>query len=85
MTPRQEALAYRIYCYCAPLAWDLTHAECAAGIGESCQAVSAICRVKRWNSRFRVTRHNPIDLGPDYFVGFVGEIGGQVARREGAE
>lgn len=61
MNPRVEAIAFRIWQHAEPLGWNCTHTEVAEAIGESFGAVRNICKVKGWNTRFRVTTYNGID------------------------
>lgn len=55
LSPRSEALAYRIWAYANPLGWDCTAGEVADAIGVSMQAVGHIVRLKKWHGRFRAT------------------------------
>ena len=55
MTPRSEALAYRIWAYAKPREWNVTLAEIADALGESHKRVLAICRIKKWLDRVRVS------------------------------
>jgi hypothetical protein len=58
MTPRAEALAYRIWCYCEPRGWDCTHREVADALDVPLKRVSHVCTVKGWASRLRVTHQH---------------------------
>jgi hypothetical protein len=53
MTPRSEALAFRIWQYCEPLGWDCTSTEVADVLGVSVWTVSNICKSKGWSERLR--------------------------------
>lgn len=71
MTPKSEALAFRIWQAAQPIGWNVTIAEMAEIIGEPMPPVRAVCIKKRWLSRFRtadkdVYRHRNGDS-----VGFV--------------
>ena len=62
MNGRSEALAFRIWQFCEPLGWNVTHGEIANHIGASYQQVSRICQWKGWAGRLRTT-HNDFDGG----------------------
>ena len=53
MTPRSEAIAFRIWAYATPLGWDCTVNEIAEELGVHVNQVKEICRVKGWRSRLR--------------------------------
>jgi hypothetical protein len=62
MTPRQQALAYRIYCHCAPIGWNCTMAEAARALGASLGAVRMAVIAKGWTHRLRRTvRHSDFE------------------------
>ena len=58
LSPRSEALAYRIWAYANPLGWDCTSGGVADAIGVSMQAVGHIVRLKKWHGRFRATEQD---------------------------
>lgn len=53
MTPRKEALAFRIWALCGDHGWNLTYSDVARELGVSYQAVSGVCRAKGWTHRLR--------------------------------
>lgn len=64
MTPRTEALAYRIHCYAAPRGWDVTATEIAEAISTEddvvpWRTVVNVMRGKKWLDRIRkgISRH----------------------------
>jgi hypothetical protein len=63
MTPRTEALAFRIWAIAKPKDWDCTLQELSDATGESVMRVSAICRQKNWNRRLRSSSSYYLDTG----------------------
>ena len=57
MNPKTEALAFRIWQHCEPLAWNLTIGECAEALGETPMRVGKVAKRKDWTTRFRAGRH----------------------------
>jgi len=55
MTPRSEAIAFRIWALSEAQSWDLTLREAATELGISYRAAVRVCQAKGWSSRFRVT------------------------------
>ena len=53
MTPRSEALAFRMWAYCEPREWDCTVSEVADALGVTPQRLGHIIREKRWTGRLR--------------------------------
>ena len=53
MTPKQNALAFRIWQYAEPLGWDCTAAEIADAVRSTPQAVWIVCKAKGWGTRVR--------------------------------
>ena len=76
MTPRTQALAYRIWAHCEPIGWNCTHSECAEALGESSRRVAKIAGLRGWQDRFRVvsregtlkSRLSPADYGLEYLT-----------------
>lgn len=66
MTPRSEAIAFRIWAYATPLGWDCTVNEIAEELGISWQQANRICCAKRWNTRLRHMTESPEG---NYFCG----------------
>ncbi len=60
MTPRTEALAFRIRAFANPKDWDCTVQEIAEAVGETPQRTAGVCRVKNWTGRLRSS-------GPEYY------------------
>jgi uncharacterized protein YjcR len=55
LTPRSEALAYRIWACCQPRGWGMTLADCAEELGESVHRVRTVAQHKGWSTRFKAT------------------------------
>jgi len=64
LTPRSEAIAYRVWAHCEPIGWNCTIREAAEAIGEPRRRVQTIVSRKGWGSRFRVAVSNRL-LRPD--------------------
>jgi len=60
MTPRTQALAYRIWSYATPRAWDLTAYDIAEALEVEVARVHYILAEKGWNARTRNSRTEPI-------------------------
>lgn len=58
MTPRTQALAFRIWQYCTPRGWDCTYAEIAEALNVDARAVGAIAQSRGWRNRLRVAARN---------------------------
>ena len=75
MTPRTEALAFRIWAFAKPKDWDCTIHDIAAALEETPQRVTAVCSRKHWIGRLRSSGpfylDNKIDLdaGEDWSSG----------------
>ena len=74
MTPRTEALAFRIWQYANPRGWDCTAGEVGDAIGSSPMQVGIACSAKGWGTRLRAHRtyHSPVSPYADYSI-LVGE------------
>ena len=55
LSPRSEALAFRIWRECEPIGWNCTVSECAAALDVPQPRVTSIVRAKGWTGRFRRT------------------------------
>lgn len=53
MTPRSQALAFRIWAYCEPRGWDCTLTEVADALDESINRVRGVCQWRGWTERMR--------------------------------
>jgi len=53
LSPRSEALAYRIWAYANPLGWDCTLAELADALGAKFASVRVVVSMKGWSGRLR--------------------------------
>lgn len=53
MTPRTEAIAYRIWGYASPRGWDVTVAQICDALSVSASVVGAVLQAKGWHSRVR--------------------------------
>lgn len=58
MTPKSEALAYRIWSYANPIGWNATISEVASALGVTPQSAAAVCQHKGWVIRLRVQKEN---------------------------
>lgn len=56
MTPRTQALAYRIWAYATPRAWDLTAHDIAEALDVAVARVHHVLAVKGWNARTRQSK-----------------------------
>jgi hypothetical protein len=61
MTPRSEALAFRIWAYCEPRGWDVTSPEIAEALGEPMPRVRLVCAMKGWTIRLRASQRHDMD------------------------
>lgn len=59
LSPRSEALAYRIWGYCEPRGWNVLASEIAEALDEGVQRVSRILQAKDWQQRLRSTPPHP--------------------------
>lgn len=55
LSPKSEALAYRIWAYCEPRGWNVTVAEIAEGIETPQTRVQSVVGHKGWAGRLRAT------------------------------
>jgi len=78
MTPKSEALAFRVWAYAAPRGWDCTHKEVAEALDASPYTIGNISRWKGWSGRFRITDANRSSdrLEQTNSAGFVGSFDG---------
>jgi hypothetical protein len=53
LSPRAEALAFRVWQFAEPLGWDCTVGEIAAAIDVDPRLVGRVCAAKGWASRLR--------------------------------
>jgi hypothetical protein len=53
MTPRREALAFRIWQFASAREWNVTSAEIAEALGESTDKVRAVAAARGWAQRMR--------------------------------
>jgi hypothetical protein len=63
LSPRSEALAYRIWAFASPRGWDCTSADIAEALGSTPHTVGAVCAFKGWSHRLRGTFENHVDYG----------------------
>lgn len=54
LSPKSEALAYRIWAYCEPRGWNVTVKELAEELGTSRLRVTGLLGLKGWGGRIRV-------------------------------
>jgi len=55
MTPRQSALAYRLWAYAKPLGWACSLAEAAEALDCPRAELGTVAKAKGWSNRFRST------------------------------
>jgi hypothetical protein len=55
LSPRAEALAFRVWQFAEPLGWDCTTTEVADAIRSTPAAVRRVGYLKGWTARFRRT------------------------------
>jgi hypothetical protein len=53
ISPKSEALAFRIWAYAHPKEWDVLLTDVAKDLNVSIAQVRWVVTAKRWNSRFR--------------------------------
>jgi hypothetical protein len=53
LSPKSEALAFRIWAYAEPKGWDVLLADVAKDLNISIAQARWVVTAKRWNSRFR--------------------------------
>jgi hypothetical protein len=66
MNVKTEALAFRIWAFAKPKAWDCTVHEISEVVGETPQRIAAICRTKGWNTRLRSSGPFYLDTPHNY-------------------
>ena len=62
MTPRTEAIAYRIYWHCDFWGWNRTIREIAESLGEPYHDVRAAIRAKKWSGRVKILHYRKSDV-----------------------
>lgn len=62
MTPRTEAIAFRLWAFASPRGWDCTPLEAADALGEPWRSIAVAIRCKGWATRFRTTQHHSFDI-----------------------
>ncbi|EYD71784.1 hypothetical protein [Limimaricola hongkongensis] len=84
MTPRSEALAYRIWAEAKPIGWDCSVTDLAEALDETPQRIGMICRAKGWSDRFRVNPSNTDVRAhrPYHADELMPEVGDRVVRGE---
>lgn len=53
MTPRSQAIAFRIWQHCEPIGWDCNIKDVADALGVSWKVINGVAVAKGWNTRFR--------------------------------
>lgn len=53
LSPRTQALRYRIWAYCEPRGWDVSIRDIAEALGESIGTISGTVRINGWHMRLR--------------------------------
>lgn len=54
--PKLETDAFRIWCFCQPKEWDVTHRDICDHTDLTMNRVRSIMMRKRWHQRVRVTQ-----------------------------
>jgi hypothetical protein len=54
ISPRTQALRFRIWAYCEPLGWNTTVLEIAEGLGEPVNVIVGAIAATGWTKRLRV-------------------------------
>lgn len=62
MTPRTQAIAFRLWAYASPRGWDCTVGGAADAIGITRGTAYAVIRSSGWGGRFRSTYTPDIDV-----------------------
>ena len=55
MSPRMEAMAFRIWQYANPRGWDCTVGEIAAALEMQPSPIGRVCAMRGWHTRLRKT------------------------------
>lgn len=63
MSPRMEAMAFRIWQYANPRGWDCTVGEIAEALDMHPIPVGRVCAMRGWHVRLRKTRLDFYALG----------------------
>jgi uncharacterized membrane protein len=63
ISPKSEALAFRIWQYATPREWNVTVTEIADHLGEDWRRVGAMMRWRGWLTRVRVTSSSANESG----------------------
>jgi hypothetical protein len=66
MNVKTEAVAFRIWAFANPKAWDCSIYEISDAINEAPQRIAAVCRSKNWNSRLRASGPFYLDTKSDF-------------------
>jgi hypothetical protein len=72
MTPRAEALAFRIWAYASPRGWDCTAGEIADAIGIDYRAIGRVCAAKGWGTERASFEGRFADVLGNFADGFTG-------------
>ena len=59
LSPRSEALAFRIWAYCQGVEWNCTVREIADALEASVHSVSSVIGFKSWHDRLRTPESDP--------------------------
>jgi hypothetical protein len=62
MTPRRQAIAFRIWSHAESVGWDITVRELADAIGEKSFTVRNIVVEKGWHGRLRAKSHKMVPM-----------------------
>ena len=60
VSPKTQALRYRIWAYANPRGWDVTYNEVADAIGEPVRSVASVIQHAKWASRMRVAERHVV-------------------------
>jgi hypothetical protein len=76
LSPKSEALAFRIWAYAEPKGWDVLLADVASDLNVSIAQVRWVVTAKRWNSRFRGLKSPDSEIRPGRLHSFDAYDGG---------
>lgn len=71
LSPKGEALAFRIWAHATPLSWDLTARDIADALDVKVRSVSGVCAAKGWTTRLRAST---VVRGSEGMINYVDEF-----------
>ena len=76
ISPRSEALAFRIWAYAEPKGWDVLLADVARDLNVDVARVKWVVVAKRWSGRFRALRCSDPEFGANRLCSYDSYDGG---------